>query len=81
MSMESCAPHTTRDHRLRPKLSVPNTQTPPGPRNLLRIDSRFGSTSVMKGAAAATIATMPNRTNPLTKSRCRNSRRKVARAG
>src|SRR6266700_2972658 len=46
MMTESCAPQITRDHRLRPKLSVPNAKSAPGGRNLKRIASSVGPLSM-----------------------------------
>src|SRR3984893_16828232 len=78
---ESCAPQITRDHRLRPKLSVPNAKSEPGGRNLKRIASLVGSTGAIHGARAAASRMMPNRPSPERNSRWRNRRFSVAHAG
>src|SRR6267154_734541 len=81
MMTESCAPQITRDHRLRPKLSVPNAKSEPGGRNLKRIASLVGSTGAIHGARAAASRMMPNRLSPERNSRWRNRRLSVAHAG
>src|SRR3954453_6478575 len=81
MMTESCAPQTTRDHRLRPKLSVPKAKSEPGGRNLKRIASLVGSTGATHGASAAAMRMMPNNTSPERNSRWRNRRFSVAHAG
>src|SRR5262249_35849773 len=81
MMTESCAPQITRDHRLRPKLSVPNANSAPGGRNLKRIASLVGSTGAIHGASAAASRMMPNRPSPERNSRSRNSSLSAAHAG
>src|SRR6266851_287714 len=81
MMTESCAPQITRDHRLRPKLSVPNAKSAPGGRNLKRIASLVGSTGAIHGARAAASRMMPNRPSPKRNSRWWNKRFSVAHAG
>src|ERR1044072_3574549 len=81
MMTESCAPQITRDHRLRPKLSVPNAKSAPGGRNLKRIASLVGSTGAIQGARAAASRTMPKRPSPKRNERWRSSRFSVVQAG
>src|SRR6476620_8605203 len=81
MRTDSCAPQITRDHRLRPKLSVPNAKSAPGGRNLKRIASFVGSTGAIQGARAAASRTMPNSPSPERNSRWWNKRFRVPQAG
>src|ERR1035437_3745873 len=81
MMTESCAPQTTRDHRLRPKLSVPKAKSPPGGMNLKRMASFVGSTGAITGARAAANRMIPNSPNPDRNSRWWNRRCNVAQPG
>src|ERR1700726_78918 len=81
MMTESCTPQITRDHRLRPKLSVPNAKSAPGGRNLKPIASLVGSTGAIHGARAAASRMMPKRPSPERNSRWWNKRFSVAHAG
>src|SRR5882757_2822548 len=81
MMTDNCAPQITRDHRLRPKLSVPNAKSEPGGRNLKLIASLVGSTGAIHGARAAASRMMPNRPSPERNSRCCSRRFSVAHAG
>ena len=75
MTTESCAPQITRDHRLRPKLSVPNANSAPGGRNLKRIASLVGSAgAIQRRESRRQRRRSPNRTSPVRNSRCRKAR-------
>src|SRR4051812_46928936 len=81
MITESCAPQITRDHKLRPKLSVPNANSVPGGRNLKRIANLVGSTGAIQGAKAAASRMMPNRPSPKRNDRWWSRRFSVIHAG
>ena len=69
MIIDNRAPHTTRDHSDRPKLSVPNRCSADGGRNFWRIASLSGSTHAIHGASAATMAMTANSASPVRNSR------------